>query len=152
MSCGFVHLHLHTEYSLADSVVRIKPLMGAIAGSGMPAVAMTDQNNMFALVKFYRAALAEGVKPIIGVDALLQGLKEDDPPDRIVLLCKDETGYKNLTRLVTSAYVEGQHGGAPVLERAWLSRSSQGLIALSAAREGDLGKALQTGNMDHAYR
>ncbi|MCP4410104.1 MAG: DNA polymerase III subunit alpha, partial [Gammaproteobacteria bacterium] len=152
MSCGFVHLHLHTEYSLADSVVRIKPLMAAVAQSGMPAVAMTDRNNMFALVKFYRAAIAEGVKPIIGVDALLQGLKEDAPPDRVVLLCKDETGYRNLTRLVTQAFIEGQHGGTPVLERAWLSRSSQGLIALSAAREGDLGKALQTGNMDHAYR
>ena len=152
MSKGFVHLHLHTEYSLADSVVRIKPLMRAVAASGMPSVAMTDHNNMFALVKFYRAAVAEGLKPILGVDVQLQGLEEGAPPDRIVLLCKNEIGYRNLTRLVTRAYTHGQRGSGPVLARDWLSVSSDGLIALSAARDGDVGKALLSGNADRAYR
>ena len=150
MASSFVHLHLHTEYSLADSLVRIPALMDAVADAGMPAVALTDYTNMFAVVKFYRTAMARGIKPLIGVDALLQGMVVEGLPDRVVLLCKDETGYRNLTRLVTRAYLEGQHGRGPVLERQWLTESSAGLIALSAAREGDVGKALLAGNQDLA--
>ena len=152
MPTQFVHLHLHTEYSLADGLVRIRPLMQAVAKSGMPAVAMTDYSNLFAMVKFYRAAVAHGIKPIIGVDTQLQGFDHDEPPHRVVLLCKDETGYHNLTRLVTRAYLEGQHGGAPTLERNWLAQTAEGLIALSGAQAGDVGKALVAGNKDLAKR
>ncbi len=152
MTHGFVHLHLHTEYSLADSLIRIKPLMKAVAQAGMPAVALTDYNNLFALVKFYRAAIVEGLKPIIGVDAQIHSARENEPPDRLVLLCKNEQGYRNLTRLVTRAYLEGQHGGAPVLERVWLAEACEGLIALSAARDGDLGKSLISGQTERVYR
>jgi DNA polymerase-3 subunit alpha len=152
MTPQFVHLHLHTEYSLADGLLRIKPLMKAVAQAGMPAVALTDFSNLFALVKFYRAATAAGLKPIIGVDARLRALEADDPADRIVLLCKDEVGYRSLTRLVTRMYVEGQQGGEPLMARAWLAEAATGLIVLSAAREGDVGKALLARKPDRARR
>ena len=146
----FVHLHLHTEYSLVDGLVRIKPLVKAAAGVGMPAVAMTDQCNLFGMVKFYKAAVAAGIKPIIGVDAWLYN--DDDPnlPSRLVLLCQDNTGYLNLTRLVSRSYTEGQHRGQPTLSRDWLEGATEGLIALSGGREGDVGQALLNGNTDLA--
>ncbi len=145
----FVHLHLHTEYSLVDSVLRIRPLMSAVAERGMPAVALTDQSNLFALVKFYRSALAQGVKPLIGLDLLLSA--EDDPerPDRLVLLCQNRTGYRNLTRLVTRTYLEGQHRGVPMARPEWLDReSTDGLIALSGGIQGDIGRAVLAGRED----
>jgi len=148
MADKFVHLHLHTEYSLVDGLIRIKPLMKAVAAAGMPAVALTDYCNLFALVKFYRAAIGAGIKPIIGVDAELRGLSREDPAYRVVLLCKDEQGYRNLTRLITRAYLEGQHGSGPVLERDWLIEARGGLIALSGAQDGDLGRALVDGNQE----
>ncbi|MDR9435297.1 MAG: DNA polymerase III subunit alpha [Thiohalophilus sp.] len=143
---SFVHLHLHTEYSLVDGLVRIKPLVKAAVEAGMPAVAMTDQCNLFGMVKFYKAAIAAGIKPIIGVDAWLHN--EDDPnlPSRLVLLCQDNTGYRNLTRLVSRSYIEGQHRGQPTLSRDWLEGATEGLIALSGGREGDVGQALLNGN------
>ncbi len=146
MSASFIHLRLHTEYSLVDGTVRVKPLMQAVAGAGMPAVAMTDQSNLFAMVKFYTAAMAVGVKPIIGADVWLHNEREPGQPDRLVLLCKDKAGYLNLSRLISRAYTEGQHLGRPMLQRDWLAGSTDGLIALSAGREGDVGRALLSGN------
>src|SRR5215469_12852921 len=132
MSAGFVHLRLHTEYSLIDSVVRVQELIDAVADSGMLAVAATDQSNLFALVKFYRAALARGVKPIVGVDLLVREPGERQQPTRITFLCQNQTGYLNATRLVSRAYQEGQQRGVPLIERAWLTLESlDGLIALS---------------------
>ncbi len=150
MTTPFVHLHLHTEYSLADGLVRIKPLMRAVAEAGMPAVALTDRDNLFASVKFYRAAEAAGIKPILGVDLRVRGATPEAPPCRLVLLCKDRAGFRNLTRLVTRAYLEGQADGAPMAERAWVAEAAEGLIALSAAREGDVGQALLAGNAARA--
>ncbi len=148
---GFVHLHVHTEYSLVDGIVRIKPLVGAVVAAGMPAVAVTDQCNLFAMVKFYRAAQAAGVKPIIGVELWVR--EENDPTaSRLVLLCQDAGGYRNLTRLVTRSYLEGQRGGQPTVNKAWLRESGAGLIALSGAREGDVGRALLGGNRPCAER
>lgn len=141
MSKNFVHLHIHTEYSLVDGIVRIKPLLKNIAEMGMPAVALTDQSNLFAMVKFYRAALAAGVKPIIGAEVLLRG-KEQESPTRLVLLCQNEEGYRNLSRLVSRSYREGRVSGLPLLDKFWLRQSSSGLIALSAGRMGDIGRAL----------
>ncbi len=140
---GFVHLRLHTEFSLIDSVVRVPELVEAVAMAGMPAVAVTDQNNLFAMVKFYRAALARGIKPIIGVDLLVHEAGERQLPSRITLLCQSQTGYRNVTRLVSRAYQEGQKRGVPTIDRAWLSAESlEGLIALSCASESDVGRAL----------
>ena len=115
----FVHTHLHTEYSLVDGTVRIKQLVEKARDLGMPAIAVTDQNNLFALVKFYRAAEAAGIKPIIGSELLLRSPDDPDHISRLVLLCQNRQGYLNLTDLVSRTYIDGQQRGLPVLERAW---------------------------------
>jgi DNA polymerase-3 subunit alpha len=146
MSPGFVHLRLHSEYSLSDSVVRVPELVAAVAAAGMPAVAVTDRNNLFAMVKFYREALQGGVKPIIGVDLAVREEGERREPSRLTLLCQNQDGYRNLARLISRAYLEGQERGVPRIERDWLSPASlAGLIALSGALEGDVGRALVNG-------
>jgi DNA polymerase-3 subunit alpha len=153
MAAGFVHLRLHTEYSLIDSVVRVPELIEAVAAAGMLAVAATDQSNLFAMVKFYRAALARGVKPIIGVDLLVREPGERQQPTRITLICQNQTGYHNATRLVSRAYLEGQQRGVPLIEREWLTAETlDGLIALSCATEGDVGRALVNGREEDAAR
>ncbi|MHB8720380.1 MAG: PHP domain-containing protein, partial [Steroidobacteraceae bacterium] len=148
----FVHLRLHTEYSLVDGIVRVPELVAAVSAAGMPAVAVTDQSNLFAMVKFYKEALAAGVKPLIGVDAWIRGADERGP-SRIVFLCQNLAGYRHLTQLVTRSFLEGQHRGAPMLERSWLqSDMLQGLIVLSGAADGDIGQALARGRDDEALR
>jgi DNA polymerase III subunit alpha len=143
MSQAFVHLRLHTEYSLIDSVVRVPELVAAVAAAGMPAVAVTDQNNLFAMVKFHGEALRAGIKPLVGVDLLVREEGERAPPSRLTLLCQSHSGFRNLARLVTRAYLEGQERGVPRIERRWLTAASlEGLIALSGALEGDIGRAL----------
>ncbi|MGH8268967.1 MAG: DNA polymerase III subunit alpha, partial [Steroidobacteraceae bacterium] len=146
-------MRLHTEYSLIDSVVRIPELIEAVAAAGMPAVAATDQSNLFAMVKFYREALARGVKPIIGVDLLVREPGERQQPSRVTLICQNQAGYLNATRLVSRAYLEGQQRGVPLIERDWLTAESlEGLIALSCATEGDVGRALVNGRGEDAAR
>jgi DNA polymerase-3 subunit alpha len=143
---AFVHLRLHTEYSLADGIVRVPQLMQAVAGAGMVAVALTDRSNLFAMVKFHREALAAGVKPVIGADLWFCEAGERAEPTRLTLLAQDLTGFRNLTRLVSQSYLEGQRRGRPLLERQWLdAESTGGLIALSGAAEGDIGRALLAG-------
>ncbi|MCC7199034.1 MAG: DNA polymerase III subunit alpha [Gammaproteobacteria bacterium] len=150
---NFVHLRVHTEYSLVDGVVRVDGLMEAVAAAGMPAVGLTDQSNLFAMVKFYKEAQSRGVKPIIGVDAWLREPGERAEPSRITLLAQDLKGYRNLTRLVTRCYLEGQHKGVPMLERAWLDHdTTASIIALSGGREGDVGRALAAGRVDEAEK
>jgi len=146
---GFVHLDLHTEYSLCDGLVRIKPLVEAVAAAGMPAVAVTDQSNLFALVKFYLAALARGVKPIAGADLWVD---DGDGPARLHLLAQDTAGYRNLMRLVSRSYTEGRHGEQAVLHGDWLEGSADGLIALSGGSAGDVGRALLAGDEETARR
>ena len=152
MGAAFVHLHLHTEYSLVDGLVRIKPLVERVAEAGMPAVAVTDHCNLFGMVKFYRAAMAAGVKPVIGVDVWVHNEAEPNQPARLVLLCRNNDGYRNLTRLVSRSYMEGQQRGIPVVQKGWLEGSSDGLIALSGGRDGDVGRALLAGNRELAAR
>ena len=146
----FVHLHLHSEYSLVDGLVRIKPLAKAIAAAGMPAVAVTDQHNLFAMVKFYRAAIAAGVKPIVGTELQLTADDPKQAPDKLVLLCQSEVGYNNLSRLLSKTYLEGQQQGKVLAERNWLVGASDGLIALSGGRQGDIGRLLLAGKEDAA--
>jgi len=148
----FVHLRLHTEYSLVDGIVRVPELMAAVSAAGMPAVALTDQSNLFAMVKFYKEALSAGVKPLIGVDAWIREAGER-AASRIVFLCQDLNGYRHLTQLVTRSFLQGQQRGAPMLERSWLQRDVlQGLIVLSGGAEGDVGQALVRGRDDEASR
>jgi len=150
MSAPFVHLHLHTEYSLVDGTVRIKPLMEKARELGTPAVAMTDQHNLFALVKFYRAAEAAGIKPIIGVDVLLRNPEDPEHISRLVLLCQNRQGYLNLCELLSRAYQEGQHHGNPYVRQDWVAECAEGLIALSAGREGDIGQAILNNHPNRA--
>jgi DNA polymerase-3 subunit alpha len=109
---------------------------------GMPALAVTDQFNMFALVKFYRAAVAEGIKPVIGADVLINSPDEPDHATGLVLLCQNRTGYLNLCQLLSKGYQDGQYHGVPYLRRQWISEHAEGLIALSGGRSGDVGQAL----------
>ncbi len=147
----FVHLHLHTEYSLVDSTVRIPALMERCAKLGMPAVALTDQNNLFGLVKFFRKAMAAGVKPLTGLDLRLFNEDEPERPFTLVLLCQSSLGYRKLSELVTRSYLEGQVRGVPMARREWLNEEScEGLIALSGGLHGDIGHALHGGHADRA--
>jgi len=149
----FVHLRLHTEYSLLDGIVRVPELMSAVAKAGMPAVALTDQSNLFAMVKFYKEAQAAGIKPLIGVDVWIRESGERTPPSRLVLLCQNLMGYRHLTQLVTRSFLEGQQRGSPMLERDWIGRAElTGLIVLSGGQEGDIGQALTRGKLDEAAR
>jgi DNA polymerase-3 subunit alpha len=149
----FVHLRLHTEYSLVDGIVRVPELMAAVAAAGMPAVALTDQSNLFAMVKFYKEAQAAGIKPLIGVDAWIREPGERAAPSRIIFLCQNLVGYRHLTQLVTRSYLQGQQRGPPMLERGWLNREVlEGLIVLSGGFEGDIGRSLARGRDDEAER
>jgi DNA polymerase-3 subunit alpha len=151
MPVNFVHLRLHTEFSLVDSVVRVDELVDAVAAAGMPAVGISDQCNLFAMVKFYRAALARGVQPIVGVDLHIKENSDPQGPSRLTLLCQNLAGYRNLTRLVSRAWLEGQVKGVPLIEREWLTPDTTvGLIALSGAQGGDVGRALLQGRSEQA--
>jgi DNA polymerase-3 subunit alpha len=147
---SFVHLRLHSEYSLVDSTIRIKSLMKAVAKAQMPSVAMTDQMNFYALVKFYNAAIGAGIKPIFGVDVLLREDHDAEQQYHLILLCQTNTGYRNLTKLISAAYLRGQVLGVPLLTRAQVQQYSEGVIALSGGRDGDVGKALLAGNLERA--
>ena len=142
MTQQFVHLHLHTDYSLVDGLVRVKPLIKAVANAAMPAIAITDQHNLFAAVKLYSAAQQSGIKPILGADLRLRDPQDPKKSSRFVVLCQNDAGYKNLSRLLSRAYIEGQHLGVPMLELEWLDGYTEGLICLSGTKEGILGKAL----------
>ena len=153
MTVDFVHLHVRTEYSIADSVVRVPELIRAARRARMPAVAVTDRSNLFAMVKFYKAAIAQGVKPIIGADLWVEAIGARSGRAPLVLLCQNQQGYSNLTRLITLAYVEGQVDGCPVVRQSWLNpEHTRGLIALSAGPRGGVGQALLDGKTDLAAR
>ncbi|NEV63382.1 DNA polymerase III subunit alpha [Thiorhodococcus minor] len=145
MNPSFVHLHLHSEYSLVDGLVRIKPLVKAAAAAGTPAVAVTDQGNLFSLVRFYKAAVGAGLKPIAGADLWVRNPEDPNQPHRLVLLVQSADGYLNLTRLISRSYVEGQRLGIPLVERDWILEASAGLIALSGGPRGEVAQALLKG-------
>jgi len=144
----FVHLHLHSEYSIVDGLARIEPLLETAAAVQLPALAITEQGNLFSLVKFYRQALSVGVKPIIGSE--LRILRDGRSDGNVVMLCQDTTGYRNLTRLISRSYTEGQRQGLPFVDSAWLEDNTAGLIALSGGRAGNIGQAILHGNLEAA--
>ncbi|MGQ9660508.1 MAG: DNA polymerase III subunit alpha [Thermochromatium sp.] len=150
MDPTFVHLHLHSEYSLVDGLVRIGPLVKAVAAAGMPAVAVTDQCNLFALVRFYKAAMGAGIKPIAGADLWVRNPEDANQPHRLVLLVQNELGYRTLTRLISRSFIEGQHQGRAQVERDWILESHQGLIVLSGGPRGDVAEALLKGRPELA--
>jgi len=151
MTTSFVHLHLHTEFSIVDGIVRIPLLMQRCRELEMPAVALTDRGNVFGLLKFYRQAIASGIKPVVGVDLRIADPVEMGRSHGLVLLCQNLAGYRNLAELVTRSYLEGQQRGVPMLRREWLNRQNcDGLIALSGGTDSDLGRALTGGQRDSA--
>jgi DNA polymerase-3 subunit alpha len=150
MKNEFVHLRLHSEYSLVDGLVRIKPLVKKVADIGMPAVALTDFNNFFGQIKFYKASQAAGLKPIIGADLFVIDEDGEGTPASLVLLVVDQEGYKNLTNLISKAYQQGQRMGMPTIKRSWLQEFSGGLIALSGGRTGEIGVALISSRIEDA--
>src|ERR1700748_704594 len=139
MSVSFAHLPLHSEYALVDSTIRIKGLVEACVRLGIPAVALTDDSNMFALVKFYKACSAAGIKPIGGCDLWVSA--PDDPrPWRLTVVCQDREGYLHLCRLVSRAWRDGQHSGRALVDASWLTEdATRGLIAL-LGRESEAGR------------
>ncbi len=146
----FVHLRVHSEFSLVDGLVRVKPLMKACAAKGMPAVGLTDVNNFYGLIKAYKAAADAGLKLIVGADFRVRDPRDDEKSYALCLLATDEVGYHNLTLLISRGFREGQTLGKPYLEREWVSEHREGLIALSGGREGDVGTQLLAGNLDEA--
>ncbi len=151
MKPGFVHLRVHSEYSIADSVIRVPSLIKSVADMGMPSVAVTDKGNLFALVKFYKAALAAGLKPLVGADVQVEASLTRDGYAPLVLLARNAEGYLNLKRLITDSYVEGQRNGIPVINQECLSPTTTGgLIALSGGKDGALGQYLLSNKPDMA--
>jgi DNA polymerase-3 subunit alpha len=149
----FVHLRLHSEYSVSDGIVRLDAAVRRAAEDGMPALALTDSANLFGMVKFYRAARAAGVKPIIGADCWVQAEAETDKPARLLLLCATHAGYLRLCDLLSRAWLKNQRRARAELARAWLRESrNEGLIALSGFGGGDVGQALAAGNAAAAER
>ena len=150
MTQEFVHLRLHSEYSLVDGLVRLKPLAQKVAELKMPAVALTDFNNFFGLVKFYKACQSNGIKPILGSEVIIQDDVEETGGSQLVLLICNDIGYKNLTELISRAYQEGQKQSTPTVKLEWLEGHSDGLIALSGGRLGESGIALISGRKSDA--
>lgn len=158
MEKNFTHLHVHTEYSLLDGFSRVKTLVKRAKEKGMTAVAITDHGCMFGAIDFYKAAKAEGIKPIIGCEVYTapRKLTDKDPnydkhQGHLVLLAKDMIGYKNLIKIVSKSYVDGFYY-KPRTDMDELKKHSQGLIALSACLAGDVPRAIMNGNYDKARK
>ena len=150
-SC-FVHLRVHTEFSLVDGLVRLHELMDILPEKGMNAVAVTDFCNLFAAVKVFKSALSRGIKPIIGCDLQCHDPLKPEVGSTLVLLCQNEIGYRHLTQLVSKAYQLGQYQGQPWIQPDWIAQHAEGLIALSGGRTGDIGQALLANDEPLAYR
>jgi DNA polymerase III subunit alpha len=150
---SFIHLRLHSEYSIVDGIVRLDEAVEAAAADGMPALALTDLGNVFGMVKFYQAAREAGIKPIIGCDVWLENESDRDKPHRLLLLAQSRPGYLGLCDLLTRAYRSNQYRGRAELKKGWFAeRGTEGLIALSGAHHGDLGQALVVDNLEQAER
>ncbi len=146
MQPTFVHLRLHSEYSIADGIVRIGEAVGAAKADGMPALALTDLSNVFGLVKFYKETRGAGIKPVVGCDVFVTNDAVRDQPYRLLLLCQSHAGYLRLCELITLAYLENQYRGRPEIRKEWLREGTDGLIALSGAHLGEVGATLMNGN------
>ena len=147
----FVHLRVHSEYSLVDSLVRLSALVANVAKMSMPAVGLTDLNNLFGLIKFYKSARKNGIKPIAGADVLVK-YPEQEMPQQLVLLVQNQLGYKNLTQLISKAYLSKENNGAAVIEYSWLVQFNIGLIALSGGVKGEIGNLITSNKTDQANK
>ncbi|UAB69453.1 DNA polymerase III subunit alpha [Vibrio sp. SCSIO 43132] len=142
----FIHLRVHSDFSMVDGLSKVPPIVKKVAEYGMPAMALTDFTNLCGLVKFYNTAHGCGVKPIIGADFTMQSEEFGDELTKLTVLASDNTGYKNLTLLISEAYQRGHVQHQPVIDKSWLAQYSEGLIILSGGRVGEVGRALLKGN------
>ncbi|WP_429195832.1 DNA polymerase III subunit alpha [Aeromonas veronii] len=142
----FIHLRVHSDFSMVDGLQKINPIVGAAAANNMPALALTDQMNMCGLVRFYGTAHGKGIKPIVGADFWVQSDELGDEQFRLTLLAMDNDGYQNITLLISRGYQRGHVQGRPVIDKSWLAEHAKGVIVLSGGREGDVGKFLLKGN------
>ena len=154
ISTQFVHLRLHSEFSVVDGIVRIDEAMAKAAGDGQGALALTDSANLFGAVRFYTAARKRGIKPIIGCDLWITNDIDRDNPTRMAVLVQDRIGYLNLCELITRAYLENPHRNRAEVRVEWFEeeagRRARGLIALSGARQGAVGAWLLSGKSEAA--
>ena len=146
MSSPFIHLRVHSDFSMMDGLNKVKPILGKVAALGMPAVAITDQMNMCGLVKFYSEAHNLGIKPIIGTDFWVTNEVFGDEPFRLTLIAMNNEGYKNITILISKAYLRGHLSHRAVIDQEWLAEHSEGVIILSGAQHGDVGVGLMKNN------
>ncbi|MGL6055664.1 MAG: PHP domain-containing protein, partial [Vibrio metschnikovii] len=142
----FIHLRVHSDYSMVDGLSKVPPLVKQVAAMGMPAMALTDFTNLCGLVKFYGTAHSCGIKPIIGADFTLRSDEFADELTKITILAKNNIGYKNLTLLISEAYLRGHVQHQPVIDKQWLVKHAEGLIILSGGKNGEIGRALLKGN------
>lgn len=147
----FIHLRVHSDYSMIDGLAKVGPLVKKVAALGMPAFAITDHTNMCGLVKFYGSAHGAGIKPIIGADVFVKSELLGDELSHLTILAANNTGYQNLTLLISHAYQRGYGADGPVIDRDWLVEYREGLILLSGGRQGDVGKMLLRGNQQLAH-
>ena len=147
----FVHLRLHTEFSITDGIVQIDQAISQAVADTMPALGISDLANLFGMVKFYKTARGKGIKPIIGVDVWLQNDSDRDKPSRALLICKSRIGYGQLCELLTRAYLENKYRGRAELHKSWLrDGAASDLICLSGAMQGEVGQALLNGHPELA--
>jgi DNA polymerase-3 subunit alpha len=149
----FVHLRLHSEFSVVDGIVRVDEAVEQAAADAMPALGLTDLGNVFGMVKFYRAARERGIKPIVGCDVWIANPQDREKPCRVLLLCQSRTGYLRLSELLSRAYRFNQNRGRAEIDPAWLDTgATEGLICLSGGPFGDIGRALFNDNEEQAQR
>ncbi len=146
MSVNFVHLRVHSDFSMMDGLNKVKPILDKVQELGMPAVAITDQMNMCGLVKFYSESHSRGIKPIIGCDFWAQSDDFNEDPFRLTLLAMNNDGYKNITLLISKAYLRGHVAQRAVIDKDWLAEHAEGVIVLSGGMRGDIGLCLAKNN------
>ena len=146
MTPGFIHLRIHSDFSMVDGLAKIGPITARVQELGYPALALTDEMNLCGLVRFYGDAHKKGLKPLVVADFWLQSEEMGEQLFRLTLLAMDNTGYQNITQLISRAYLRGHIQHRPVIDKAWLAELSDGLIVLSGGREGDVGTYLLKGN------
>ena len=147
----FVHLRLHSEFSIVDSTCRIDDVVQAAADDQQPALAITDLSNLFGAIKFYKEARAKGVQPILGAEIFLEGLGVDPHAlSRVMVLVQSSQGYLNLSELLARAWTQNMVKNNAVIKLAWLQELSEGLILLSGAQAGPVGQALMQGDTSRA--
>ncbi len=148
MQAQFIHLNVHSEFSIVDSTIRIPKMVDALVENNVPAVAVTDFNNMYATIKFFKSATAVGIKPIMGAD--VQVLDENNNPYSLILLCMNRQGYLNLSEIISLAHQKGYHKGKPMVCESWLEQYHEGLIAISSNMRGDIGHLILEKKMEAA--